>query len=477
MTEPPLHVNGSVGGDAVAGDKIVIQRAGGDIVGRDKITYQAPAVGVAALHQLPSPPAEFTGRAAELAELRAAARKQGAVICGLAGVGKTSLALVLAHELAPDYHDAQIFLNLQGLTQPLPPEAAMAHVIRAFKPVETLPQDPVQLVAVYRSVLSGQRALLLFDNAANAEQIAPLIPPPGCLLIVTSRLKFTLPGLTMVNLDTLPPADAVSLLLKLANRIGNHAAELAKLCGYFPLALTLVGSALAEREDVDTAFYMRRLQAEHGRLGVLREVEASLSTSYDLLSADLQRLWPELAVFQPDFDSDAAAAVWRLSVDPTLDSLGELIRLSLVEYNKVTRRYHLNDVARDVAATRLSNSDWDGTQLRHAQHYRDVFAKATLLRCNGPADYGLGTILFTLETSNISAGQTWAKANAARDNIISKVSSDYDLCTAMFHATTGVGLAVLPGLEPGVQLDPIRRIVEALIGGAADGPASPQTAA
>jgi hypothetical protein len=129
-------------------------------------------------------------------------------------------------------------LDLKGAsTQPLTVAEALAHVVRAYHPAAKLPDSESELRGLYLSVLNGQRALLLMDNAANAEQVEPLIPPAGCLLLVTSRQHFTVPGLAAKNLDTLSAADARDLLLTIAPRIETQADEIATLCGHLPLAL------------------------------------------------------------------------------------------------------------------------------------------------------------------------------------------------------------------------------------------------
>ena len=433
---PPANV---AGGDTVAGDKTVEQRAGGDIVNRDKITNQtagrdfiagnqiiesAPA-GILALHQLASPPPDFTGRTAELAELRQAIHEQGVTILGLrglGGVGKTALALVLANELTTEYPDAQIFLNLQGVTQRVTPEAVMADVIRAFKPVEKLPDDPDQRAAAYRTILHGQRALLLLDNAADRAQVEPLIPPPGCLLLVTSRTHFALPGLRALDLESLPPTDAEALLLKICPRIDDNAKTLAKLCGYLPLALRLAASALAERPNLGLVTYTRFLQAEQARAEL---IDASLTLSYNLLSPELQRLWLPLGVFPADFDAPAAAAVWGLDPDPTGNGLGDLLRYSLIEFDHDSQRYRLHDLVHDFVHVRLAEAGRDDAQRRHAKHYKDVLATAGDLYLKGGEDILHGLALFDLERGNILAGQSWAAANAAQDDLAAQLASDY----------------------------------------------------
>ena len=195
----------------------------GDVVGGNKITYEAPVVSVNALHQLPPPPRDFTGREAELAELMSALEQGGVTISGLqglGGVGKTALALKLAEQIAPRFPDAQFYLDLKGAgPQPLAVADALAHVIRAYYPTARLPDSETELRGLYQSALHDQRALLLMDNAANAAQVEPLLPPASCLLLVTSRQHFTLPGLYARNLDALPPNDARDLLIKIAPRL------------------------------------------------------------------------------------------------------------------------------------------------------------------------------------------------------------------------------------------------------------------
>ncbi len=115
--------------------------------------------GLNALHQLPTPPADFTGRADELKELLAAVKTGGVTISGLqglGGVGKTALALKLAEQLKPDYPDAQFYLDLKGVTQPLTPRDAMAYVVRAWHPTAQLPEKEEEVAALYRSVLDGK---------------------------------------------------------------------------------------------------------------------------------------------------------------------------------------------------------------------------------------------------------------------------------------------------------------------------------
>jgi hypothetical protein len=220
-----------------------------------KIEAAAPVV--KALHQLPPPPADFTGREAEIAELLAALENASLTISGLqgmGGVGKTALALKLAEKIKERYPDGQFYLDLLGVSpQPLTPAEAMAYVIRAYHPGAKLPESEAELRGIYISALHNQRALLLMDNARDKKQVEPLIPPAGCRLIITSRQSFTLPGIFAKNLDCLPTRDACKLLLAIAPRIGELAGEISRLCGYLPFALRLAASVIAERRNIEPA--------------------------------------------------------------------------------------------------------------------------------------------------------------------------------------------------------------------------------
>ncbi|MDQ3258273.1 MAG: hypothetical protein M3R15_31045, partial [Acidobacteriota bacterium] len=165
------------------------------------------------LKQLPSPSHDFIGREAELDDLQQALRQGGVTISGMGGVGKTALALKLAHEFKDQYTDAQIYLDLKGVSpQPLSPAEVMWHVVSSFQSEMKRPDDD-QLPAWYNSLLNDNRVLLFYDNAKNAAQIASLLPPEHCLLLVTSRKHFTLRGMFDKNLDKMTGADAEKLLL------------------------------------------------------------------------------------------------------------------------------------------------------------------------------------------------------------------------------------------------------------------------
>jgi len=365
------------------------------------------------LHQIPRPPADFTGREDELRELLAEIEVGGVTISGLqgmGGIGKTALALKLVELLKPRYPDAQFFLDLKGAsTQPLTVAEALAHVVRAYHPAAKLPESESELRGLYLSVLEGRRALLLMDNAANSAQVEPLIPPAGCLLLVTSRQHFTVPGLAAKDLDKLSAADARELLLTIAPRIETHADEIATLCGHLPLALRLAATAMVNYRNLSPANYVRRLRDRQQRLQL---IDASLTLSYELLSETLRERWRWLAVFPDTFAGDAGAAVWEVQVDEALNILGELMATSLVEWNETSGRYRLHDLARLFADEKLSADEQAIGQKRFATHYKNVLAAAKELYKEGGESLLRGLTLFDLEWGNIQAGHAWVAARA-----------------------------------------------------------------
>jgi hypothetical protein len=196
-----------------------------------------------------------------------------------------------------------------------------------------------------------------------------------------------LPGLHAKNLETLPPAKAEELLLKIAPRIGGEAQGIARLCGYLPQALRLAATALAERVNMAPSDYRQRLADEQNRPKLLaagnESVEASISLSYGMLDAETQRRWRMLGVFPETFDGPAAAAVWGAEMNSAEDTLGLLAQYSMLEWNEKARRCRLHDLMRDFARQKLATEERYETSVRHAQHYLEVLRNADGLYLKG----------------------------------------------------------------------------------------------
>ncbi len=378
--------------------------------------------------QIPQPPADFTGREEDIAEILAGFNNGAHIIGlrGMGGVGKTALAFVLAERLKGQFPDGQIFINLLGTSKTtLNPANAMEYVIRSFLGADArLPEDPGELAGLYRSVLSGKKTLILLDNAASREQVEPLLPPAGSALLITSRNKFFLPGLKEKDLDVLPLEDAKKLLLEIAARIGRHAGELAELCGCLPLALRNSAYALAEMKNLNVADYVERLKDARKRLDL---VEASFSLSYELLTSELQKLWSLLSVFPADFDRAGVAAVWEMEPGPAEEALGELVKWSLVDFvpSGEEGRYSLHDLARVFATSRLEADAREPAQQRHAKHYQELLWKANELFLRGGNSLPNGLIQFDTDWVNIQIGQKWAETNVDKSFEIAEICSNF----------------------------------------------------
>ena len=410
------------------------------------------------LHTVRAPVADFTGRDAEIAALLAHLSGDGAAalisgIRGMGGVGKTELALVLAHWLAPRYPDAQLMFELQPGGQPLSAEAVLAAVLHTFQPEAQLPDALAELQTRYCQALANKRGLLLLDNAANADQVRPLLPPPaGWVVLVTSRRRFPLPAGQMHDLDVLPESDAVTLLERmlrdggrddlspcrggatpssLAGKRNEGVRSLARLCGCLPLALRMAAGYLTTYADWSLDDYLAEL--ERGRLKYLAvegelSVETILRLSVDALAredATLARRWHELAVFSSPFDRAAAAAVWDIPESDARTALSALLSRTLLEYNRPTDTYTFHDLLRECALTSslLGSSEGQRVRFHHATHYLAVGTQADALYLQGGDQITEALRRFDVAWPHLQAAWEWLKTQG--DEVALRWLSDF----------------------------------------------------
>jgi tetratricopeptide (TPR) repeat protein len=367
----------------------------------------------------------------------------------MGGLGKTTLAVHVAHRLTGRYPDGQIVVDMAATSAaPLLPAQGLARVIRAFEPLMQLPETVAELRPIYLHMLRGKRVLLILDNALDGDQVAPLLPPEDCALIVTSRRRIAVAGLERVDLDLLAPDEATGLLRSIVGEARATAAELsriAELCGLLPLALRIAGMFLVASPHWSAAAFIGALADERERLARLKlEGNASLDVAASLaLSArelrrthpDIADRWHELAVFLAGFDDAAAAAVWDQPAGTARDALGRLLSHSMVLYDEAQQRWRLHDLMRDLAgghfATQALGAPADlaarltAARQRHAEHYCGVLAAADDLYLKGGAQVVRGLALFDRERRNIETGQAWAAGCAADDPTAARLCVNY----------------------------------------------------
>jgi tetratricopeptide (TPR) repeat protein/transcriptional regulator with XRE-family HTH domain len=336
-----------------------------------------PASAVAATRTLPRDIGSFTGREPELARLLAGVAADAGLggihaIDGMAGIGKTTLAVHAAHRLAARFPDGQFFLPLHAHTpgqQPVSPSDALASLLLAAGvAMHHIPPGAEARAGRWRDYVAGKKILLVLDDAAGHEQVRPLLPgAPGSLVLITSRRRLTaLEDAEVVSIDTLSPDEAMALLTRLAGRAdlaggGGPAAEIARMCGYLPLAIGMLARQLKHHPARGGAELARDLAAAHDRLAVMRaenlSVAAAFETSYQDLTADQQRLFRRLGLAPgTDIDAYAAAALDDVSLEIARAGLDELYDQHLIT-EPSPGRYLLHDLLHEHARALAAADD------------------------------------------------------------------------------------------------------------------------
>ncbi|MEU0185441.1 tetratricopeptide repeat protein, partial [Streptomyces sp. NPDC006207] len=356
-----------------------------------------------ALASLPPLPPEFTGREEDLASLLALfdPARPGtpavATLAGLPGVGKTTLAHAVGHA-AQDrgWFTGVLLVGLRGYDPaPAQPEDVLDALLRSLGVhVEHIPPTASEREALYRSQLdvrtrSGERLLMIADNAFSVEQVRPLMPTGQHGLLVTSRRS--LPGLgRMRTLNLLQPEGAIALLdaaLRNADaddsRVTDEpeaAERVALACGFLPLALQITAALLAADPGQPLAERADRLTQNDERLQGLDDGERSLRAAFD---QSLDRLPPQQAdLFRllslnpgPDIATTAAMAITGKSQQITESLLGQLATAHLVQRAAVRGRWQMHDLLRDYAALQAATHTADSRPTR--RRYQQAHARLT----------------------------------------------------------------------------------------------------
>jgi len=404
---------------------------------------------------LPRDIVEFTGRDNELRRLVADAGKGGttalviSAINGMGGVGKTTLAVHLAHKLADDYPGGQYFIDLQGFSadvDPLAPAQALNLLLRnSGVPPELVPPGLEERSALWRSRLAGQRVLLLLDNAADASQVRPLLPgTSGTLVLISSRRRMaSLEGAVPLPLDLMPETDAVSLFGQIigsdrAAAEAEHVSAVIELCGHLPLAIQIAAARLRDRPSWAVADVVQQLRDQRSRSRFLavgdRDVMGILSWSYRHLTMTQQLVFRLLSLHPgAGFDAHAIAALADLTLEDAAACLDELFEVNLLQQH-VPGRYRFHDLVRDCSHAALEQHG-DAAERRSATlRILDYYLRSASLWCNVIArrDCQFDPV--------ITHEPRFTKSADSSTAAVELIEAEYRSFLAAIHLASGLGL-------------------------------------
>ncbi|MER8000628.1 BTAD domain-containing putative transcriptional regulator [Streptomyces sp. NPDC095613] len=357
-----------------------ILRADAELAGPAEDADQPAAVPRPA--QLPATVPDFTGRVSCVRDLGAQLAGAGGTVmavsalAGIGGVGKTTLAVHVAHEARPHFPDGQLYVDLQGAGgRAAEPETVLGSFLRALgTPDSAIPDSLDDRSALYRSALDGRRVLVLLDNARDAAQVRPLLPgTEGCAALVTSRVRMVdLAGAHLVDLDVMSPEEALLLFTRIVGeeRVAAErkaALDVVSACGFLPLAIRIAASRLGARRMWTVSVLAEKLADERRRLDELQAGDLAVKSTFELGYGALEpaqaRAFRLLGLADgPDLSLAAAAAMLDLPPRVTEELLESLVDTSLLE-SAAPGRYRFHDLVRLYARV-CAERDEDASSVR-----------------------------------------------------------------------------------------------------------------
>ncbi|MFJ9840984.1 AfsR/SARP family transcriptional regulator [Kitasatospora sp. NPDC101155] len=429
--------------------------------------------------QLPADVSDFSGRSELVGELSAVlmnATGQAVVVtslAGIGGVGKTTLAVHVAHRVRAEFPDGQLYVDLRGAgTSPADPVVVLGDFLHALGVTEN-PDSLEQRSALYRSLLANRRMLILLDNARDADQIQPLIPGvSGCAVLATSRSRLAgIPGAQLFDVEELTPDEALALFSAIVGdqRVAAEpeaAMKVVTACGFLPLAVRIAAARLASRPRWSVSDLASRLADQRRRLDELQlgnlAVETTIGLGYGQLSATEARAFRLLALIDsPDIPLAAAAAL--LGVDEyTAEDLAE----ALVEANMLEcftpGRYRYHDLLRLYAQRQNERIGDTADQERAVMRLLDLLIPTVrnatqVIEPDDPLPELLSTLTSPgLGLSTSPAAQEWLRAEGAL--LLSAMAAAANGSRTSQHAAIDL-LILLYGLGPdathGPQVVPV----------------------
>ncbi|WP_433223046.1 NB-ARC domain-containing protein [Dactylosporangium sp. CS-047395] len=339
--------------------------------------------------QLPGSTSDFTGRDGELAALHERLTAGGVAVValyGMGGVGKSALALAAAHQVKQHFPDGQLFVKLTDGATPVPVEVLLRQVLISLEAPPPPDAGEQAMLALYRSLVTGKRLLIVLDNATDERQVRCLVPtgPVSAMLVTGRRPLDAVEGAHVVPVLPMDDDDGLHLLCRLAPDRTDDAslAALLEPCGGLPLAIRICAGLLRRRPHDAAGVLAQSLKEEQSRLLVAAvgdlEVRASLALSYATLPPDLARLFRRLGcVGSTDFNAEIAAPAAELEAGACEPLLDELVEAQLVMHSPFGfSSYRLHVLVRAFAIDRLDAEEDTATINRALIAYVNGFALA-----------------------------------------------------------------------------------------------------
>ncbi|MEU9075745.1 BTAD domain-containing putative transcriptional regulator [Kitasatospora sp. NPDC048538] len=441
---------------------------------------ESPA-GPPAPAQLPADVSDFSGRTdlvSDLSTVLMNATGQAVLVtslAGIGGVGKTTLAVHVAHRVRSDFPDGQLYVDLRGAgASPADPVVVLGDFLHALGVTEN-PDSLEQRAALYRSQLAGRRMLILLDNARDAEQIRPLIPGvSGCAVLATSRSRLAgIPGAQLFDVEELTPEEALSLFSAIVGeqRVAAEpeaAMAVVTACGFLPLAVRIAAARLASRPRWSVSDLARLLADQRRRLDELQlgnlAVETTIGLGYGQLSVPEARAFRLLSLIDaPDIPLAAAAALLGVDEDTAEDLTEALVEANMLECF-TPGRYRYHDLLRLYAQRQNERIGDSGDQEQAVLRLLDLLIPTVHNAAQAiEPDDPLPELLTTLVSPGLSlptgaSAQDWLRTEGAL--LLSAIEAAANGPVALQRSAIDL-LILLYGLGPDPTHGPrVRRILE-----------------